>query len=356
MCAGFPGGRFRVEDVLRLLGILVTVVFAIATAIVSWPQFFRLEQTMPIAQIVSMRGVLVVAFAALTLLFLLFALSRPMRAFAMSMALVAGVGAIAGGLTLAMRGYGEALPPETESSVRVMTWNTAGDATGANQIAQSAVAMNADIVALPETAQSVGEDVAIEMRELGRPMWVHHVQYNKEIERGPQSWVTTILISPELGDYAVIDSSDDGSSNTGMLPSAVVMPVDGTGPTVVAVHAVAPRPAYMDHWQSDLRWIADQCPKDLNVIIAGDFNATLDHMAPLAAGSGDLGYCHDAASDTGNGAVGTWPTDVPTLLSAPIDHVMHSDHWKATGSVVLDTLDGSGSDHRPLIVQLEPVG
>jgi hypothetical protein len=133
-----------------------------------------------------------------------------------------------------MRGYGEALPAETASSVRVMTWNTAGDATGAYRIAQSAVAMNADIVALPETAQSVGEDVAIEMRELGRPMWVHHVQYNKEIERGPQSWVTTILISPDLGDYAVIDSSDDGSSNTAILPSAVVMPVDGTGSRICA--------------------------------------------------------------------------------------------------------------------------
>lgn len=340
---------------LRLLGIIVTVLFAIATAIVSWPQFFRLEQVTPVAQIVSMRGVLVVAFAALTLLFLLLALARPMRGFAMSVALVAGIGAIAGGVTLGMRGYGESLPPETESSVRVMTWNTAGDATGAYQIAQSAVAMDADIIALPETAQTVGEDVAVEMRELGRPMWVHHVQYNKDIERGPQSWVTTILISPDLGDYAVIDSSDDGTSNTGMLPSAVVMPVDGTGPTVVAVHAIAPRPAYMDSWQQDLRWIADQCPQDLNVIIAGDFNATLDHMSPLAAGSGQLGYCHDAAAATGNGAVGTWPTDVPSLLSTPIDHVMHSDHWRATGSVVLTTLDGTGSDHRPLIVQLEPV-
>nr|WP_203138114.1 endonuclease/exonuclease/phosphatase family protein [Microbacterium sp. JZ31] len=341
---------------LRLLGILVTVAFAIATALVSWPQFFRLEQTMPFAQIVSMRGVLVVAFAALTILFLLMALARPMRAFAMSMALVAGLGAIVGGVTLGMRGYGDTLPPETESSIRVMTWNTAGDATGADQIAQSAVAMDADIIALPETAQSVGEDVAVEMRELGRPMWVHHVQYNKEIERGPQSWVTTILISPDLGDYAVIESSDDGSSNTALLPSAVVMPVDGTGPTVVAVHAIAPRPAYMDVWREDLRWIADQCPQDANVIIAGDFNATLDHMGSLAAGDGDLGYCHDAAASTGNGGVGTWPTDVPSLLSAPIDHVMHSDAWRATGSIVLTNLDGAGGDHRPLVVQLEPVG
>ncbi|MER7797960.1 endonuclease/exonuclease/phosphatase family protein [Microbacterium sp. NPDC096154] len=341
---------------LRVFGVLVTVLFAIATAVVTWPQFFRLEQTLPVAQIVSMRGILVVAFALLTLLFALMALARPMRGFALSMALVAGVGAIAGGVTLGLRGYGDTLPSETASSVRVMTWNTAGDATGAYQIAQTAVAMNADIIALPETAQSVGEDVAVEMRELGRPMWVHHVQYNEEIERGPQSWVTTILISPELGDYAVIESSGDGSSNTQLLPSAVVMPVDGEGPTVVAVHAIAPRPAYMDVWKQDLRWIADQCPEGENVIIAGDFNATLDHLTPLAEGDADLGYCHDAAAATGNGGVGTWPTDVPALLSTPIDHVMHSAHWRATGSVVLTNLDGAGSDHRPIVVQLEPTG
>lgn len=339
-----------------MLGILVTVLFAIATAVVTWPHFFRVEQTLPFAQIVSMRGVLVVAFALLTLLFLLLALARPLRGFAMSIALVAGIGAIAGGVTLGLRGYGDTLPPQTESSVRVMTWNTAGDATGADEIAQTAVAMDADIVALPETAQTVGEEVAIEMRDLGRPMWVHHVQFNEEIERGPQSWVTTILISPDLGDYAVIESSDDGSSNTQMLPSAVVMPVDGTGPIVVAVHAVAPRPAYMDVWRQDLRWIADQCPQHANVIIAGDFNATLDHMTSLAADGADLGYCRDAAATTGNGGVGTWPTDVPSLLSTPIDHVMHSAHWRATGSIVLTNLDGAGSDHRPLVVQLEPAG
>ncbi len=34
---------------------------------------------------------------------------------------------------------------------------------------------------------------------------------------------------------------------------------------------------------------------------------------------------------------------------------MASSHWKPTGSLVLESMDGSGSDHRPLIVQFEPV-
>jgi endonuclease/exonuclease/phosphatase (EEP) superfamily protein YafD len=46
---------------------------------------------------------------------------------------------------------------------------------------------------------------------------------------------------------------------------------------------------------------------------------------------------------------------VPALLGAPIDHVMASPDWVATGSLVLRSLPDSVSDHRPLIVQLEPV-
>ena len=41
------------------------------------------------------------------------------------------------------------------------------------------------------------------------------------------------------------------------------------------------------------------------------------------------------------------------LLGAPIDHVMATPDWTVTGSVVMRTLDGSGSDHRPIVVQLE---
>jgi endonuclease/exonuclease/phosphatase (EEP) superfamily protein YafD len=56
---------------------------------------------------------------------------------------------------------------------------------------------------------------------------------------------------------------------------------------------------------------------------------------------------------TGNGGVGTWPTSTPALIGAPIDHVMATDAWVPVGSVVLTSMDGSGSDHRPLIVQLD---
>ncbi|MBS0025560.1 endonuclease/exonuclease/phosphatase family protein [Microbacterium paraoxydans] len=338
----------------RLLGILFTVLFAIATAIVVWPQFFRLEQTYPFAQLVAARGLVLVALLVVAVLALLLLLARPLRGFAASILIVALLGAGATGVIGATRGFeGATLPAATDTSLRVLTWNTAGEAVPAEEIAQRILEQGADVVALPETTEAVGERIALMLREQGHPMWVHHVQFRPDVPNGPQSWQTTVLVAPELGEYSVIESSKDGTSNTGSVPSVVLMPVDGEGPTIVAVHAVAPRMEEMQQWQSDLQWIADQCPAG-DFILAGDFNATVDHMASLGVEGGDMGYCRDVASRTGNGLAGTWPSSLPALAGAPIDHVMASPNWRPTGSVVLD--DAGGSDHRALVVQLEPAG
>ena len=339
---------------LRLLGILFTVLLAIATAIVVWPQFFHLEQTWPFAQIVAARGLVLGAFLVVAVLALLLTLARPIRGFAVSILIVALLGAGATGVVGMTRGFGTAgLPAATDTSIRVLTWNTAGEAVSAEVIAQRILDQGADIVALPETTEAVGERIAIMLREQGHPMWVHHVQFRPDVQDGPQSWQTTVLVAPDLGEYSVIESAKDGTSNTGSVPSVVLMPIDGSGPTIVAVHAVAPRMEEMQQWRSDLQWIADQCPQG-DFILAGDFNATIDHMAPLGVEGGDIGYCRDVASRTGNGLTGTWPSSLPALAGAPIDHVMASQNWSPTGSVVL--YDAGGSDHRALVVQLEPAG
>ncbi|WP_309067052.1 endonuclease/exonuclease/phosphatase family protein [Microbacterium sp.] len=338
---------------LRLVGILVTVLFAIATAVLVWPQFFKLETTFPIAQIVSARTVLVAGFLVIAVLAALLALSKRMRGFAASVLVIALVGAGAGAAIGALRGFGTgSLPDKTETAIRVMTWNTEGAAVSAERIAATVAEQQADIVALPETSQKVGEQIALQMREAGQPMWVHHVNIRPDVENGPQAWQTTILISTEMGEYSVIASSRDGTSNTGSVPSAVAMPIDGTGPTIVAVHAVAPREEAMPRWRSDLAWVADQCPEG-DFILAGDFNATLDHMASLGVDGGDMGRCRDVASRTGNGMAGTWPANLPPLAGVPIDHIMASENWNPTGSVVLE--DSGGSDHRAVIAQLEPL-
>jgi endonuclease/exonuclease/phosphatase (EEP) superfamily protein YafD len=330
---------------------IVALVCAAAALVLTWPQLLKLERTYPFAQTVAFRGVAVGVCAALCLVLLLIAIIRPVRPLALALAAVVGVAAVGGGVVLMNRGMGtDSLPAKGAKSVRVLTWNTAGAATNAQTIAQTAVAMDADIVTLPETTIETGEQVALAMRGMNHRMWAYHTQYG---EHGWDASSTTLLISPRLGDYAVVASSVNGSTGTSTVPSVVAMPVNGGGPVVVAAHAVAPRAEYLTRWQSDLRWLADQCAS-ANVIMAGDFNATLDHMSGLGVKGATLGKCTDAASRTGNGAVGTWPTSMPALLGSPIDHVMTTTAWRPSGSVVLRSLDGSGSDHRPLVVQLEP--
>lgn len=338
---------------MRLTGILLGVIAAAAGAVATWPGFFHLERAFPVAQAIAFRGILTAVLGVLAVVLLLGSLSRRMRRLLLPAALVVLVAAVSNGAILASRGLGEsALPEKTEASLRVMTWNTAGDHTDPAVVAQTAVAMGADIVALPETTIDAGERVAVAMRELGRPMWAHHTEY------GSDGWAadsTTLLISPALGDYAVVTSTSGGVANTSTVPSIVAMPVSGDGPVVVGAHAVAPRRDDMTDWRHDLQWLADQCGSD-DVVIAGDFNATVDHMSGLGTGGAELGRCRDAAAATGNGAVGTWPAVLPPLAGAPIDHVLATANWTPAGSVVLDALDDAGGDHRPLVVQLERTG
>jgi endonuclease/exonuclease/phosphatase (EEP) superfamily protein YafD len=109
----------------------------------------------------------------------------------------------------------------------------------------------------------------------------------------------------------------------------------------------------MEHWRSDLRWLTTACGNN-NVIMAGDFNSTLDHYTGLGIDSATIGNCSDAAHATNNAGVGTWPAALPALLGAPIDHVMTTPNWRVTGMRVVQSEDGAGSDHRPVLVQLSP--
>lgn len=336
---------------LRFLAVLFTLASAAGAAILTWPAFFGLSQWYPIAQIIAFRGALALAFLALTIFFLLLCFIRAIRGFAFSLTIIFALAALVNGIIVFQQSSSDqALPDRGDSSIRVMTWNTAGAATDAATIARIAVAMDADVVTLPETTISTGEEVAVLMRELGSPMWAHHTN-NEQTPWDASS--TTLLISPELGDYAVVTSSVNGTENTGIVPSVVAMPVNGQGPTIVASHAVAPRPENMEQWRADLSWLADQCAGG-SVILAGDFNATVEHLRPLGLDGADLGRCYDAAYANNNASFGTWPSSLPPALGTAIDHVLTTSNWTATSAVVLSSMDDSGSDHRPLVVQLEP--
>jgi hypothetical protein len=111
--------------------------------------------------------------------------------------------------------------------------------------------------------------------------------------------------------------------------------------------------SYMQHWRDDLQWLADQCATD-NVIIAGDFNATVDHMVPRRRRRHARALPRHRERDRER--LASAPGRPRSRPARRADRPRHgSVDWKPTGSIVLRSLDGSDSDHRPLIVQLEPV-
>ncbi|MCU1544833.1 MAG: conserved rane protein with hydrolase [Microbacteriaceae bacterium] len=332
----------------RILASVVLVVVAGILLVLAWPQLFGLHRTFGVAHVVSLRAAAAIIGVALILVLLLVVLiGRAVRRFAASLAVLVLVFVLVNAAVLSTRGFGDtALETAAESDLTVLSWNTLGDEPGADVVAKLAIDAGADIVTLPETTEGMAFAIAALMKAAGRPMWLKTTHFD-EISK---SRSTSVLWSSDLGAYSI----DETLGSTSTLPSVIMRPDDGDGPVIVAVHAVAPITAEFDNWRADLDWLAGVCVGG-NTIMAGDFNATLDHMTRLGNAEGTaIGDCNDAALATGNGAVGTWPTTVPALVGSPIDHVMATANWRVTGMRVVQSVDGAGSDHRPIIARLQP--
>ena len=341
---------------LAILGWLLAIAIAACLALAAWPQALGLEQAPVVAQVVSMRvGVIGIALL-LALLFLCFVGWRRVRPFVLGVVslllvfmLVSGGIHVSRGLDTGQRIDGGA----ASDDVVVLTWNTLGDEPGVDEIARVVDETGADAVMLPETTLQLGVGVAELLRERGKRFWVHTTGYSPSYG----ALNTTLLISVELGEY----TTDGEIGGTRTLPTVVARPDDGDGPVLVSAHPVAPVPGQMRNWRADLEFVAGLCDGSQSVIMAGDFNSTIDHWWGTRAeldggGSGDLGVCRDAATAVGAGAVGTWPTWAPPWLGATIDHVVATPDWTPVAARVLTGLDGAGTDHRPVVVQLRHTG
>lgn len=138
-----------------------------------------------------------------------------------------------------------------------------------------------------------------------------------------------------------------GGFELGALRATVTLP--GQSPaTFVAVHVFPPYPFPAGEWSQELarlRAVLDALPQGPPVVVAGDFNATVDHVQ-FRRLLGD-GY-GDAAAESGAGYTRTYPSDrwYPPLIG--IDHVL----TRGAVATRADTVDLPGSDHRGLLVQL----
>jgi endonuclease/exonuclease/phosphatase (EEP) superfamily protein YafD len=130
------------------------------------------------------------------------------------------------------------------------------------------------------------------------------------------------------------------------IPAASLAPPGAAPLEVFAVHARAPTsPGETRQWRTDLRALPPTGDGAMR-ILAGDFNATLDHheLRRLIG----RGY-HDAAEQAGNGLRMTWSDDswAPRLVA--IDHVLADRRMRVASTEIVAIPE---SDHHGVFAEL----
>ena len=211
-------------QIVRGLGAAAAAVLLVAT----WPQLLSLHRVHLFAQLTALRGLLVVAALACALILLLVArLLRAPGRFGVDVVLVfllvAGLNA---GLMVS-RGLAVSADAGSDSTdITVFSWNTLGDAPGAELIATFAVEKAVDVLALAETSRGVAQEIARLMSDAGRDMQVFALTSPSNVVA--QS--TALLVSASLGEYAI----DLSVGPPPRVLSVVARPVGGDGPTLLS--------------------------------------------------------------------------------------------------------------------------
>ena len=217
-------------------------------------------------------------------------------------------------------------------SIRILTANLAKGKADSVELVALAEARDVDLVFLQEV--SAVKALGLEQAGLSAA-YPHHVLDVTERDGGGAIWSRWPLHRlPPL--------------TVGHQPRAAVEVPDSIPIEVVSVHPTAPmRPASTTSWEKDFEAFPAAFSSQLPLVLAGDFNATLDHsrLRELI----DTGY-RDAAEVVGDGLVTTWPSTLRWPPPVTIDHVLPE---KGIGFSEYDVEKIRGSDHRAVFAELK---
>jgi endonuclease/exonuclease/phosphatase (EEP) superfamily protein YafD len=152
-----------------------------------------------------------------------------------------------------------------------------------------------------------------------------------------------------IGLYSRIPLTPAGAPGERRNP-LVLAGVEVEGAPAVEIAAVHPPPplnrSIMPAWRRDLRALPPATPDGPLRILAGDFNATLDHaeLRRLL----DTGY-EDAAAEVGAGLRATWPEGRRLPPPVAIDHVLAD---RRCGVRAFSVHPIPGTDHRAVVAEL----
>ncbi len=309
----------------RVLGALVVAL----AVLVLLPDLLRLDRYVPFAQLVALRPQLVVVGFVIAVLV---ALRRSRRATAAGLA----AGALVAGALLvprAVAGGPAAEPAPGGGRLTVLALNVKEGSADVSRVTGLIRRLRPELVSLPESGPRYASQLRSALRGTGY-----------RVRSAPDGAVAdadavTVAVAPVLGDVRIV------AGPRGVFPSLEVSGGELGRLRFVAFHAAAPVPARMDGWVNDLQRLRQWCAAGPPAIVAGDFNATLDHSVFRRAISG----CRDAAAELGHGLIATWPSRLPRWLGPQIDHVLVTE---SLAPVSLDVLDVPGTNHRALVAHV----
>jgi endonuclease/exonuclease/phosphatase (EEP) superfamily protein YafD len=249
-------------------------------------------------------------------------------------ALLAGACALALIVAIAPRVVPNRAPDDAKGvRLRVLAANVAGNATQGPAIVSLARRLRVDVLAVAElTPQAAHAYDAAGMAKL--------LPYRS---LNPQR----AFFGTGLYGRVALREAPAPAGTRFRLSAAAASPRGAAPFEVLAIHVPAPTsPHDTADWRRDLRKLPSSGEGGLR-ILAGDFNATLDHaeLRRLIA----RGY-RDAAEQAGVGLQMTWSTDAsPLPATIAIDHVLADRRIRVASA---RTVAIPGSDHRGVLTDL----
>lgn len=331
-------GRWLVAALIAALAVLT-----LATGVLG------IGQSDGVAQLIGMRGLLACSLIALAVLCVLAARRRerrgsgkPSAALATVLLLVAS-GHVA---VVVSRGPGPGTVPTATTAqpgdITVLTLNVHSGAD-ADEIIELVRDSGADVLAFTEVAAWFLERLELRLDDTGLDFAMFTGENTGSPARG-----SVLFVSTALGPYVGVA--------TPYLGVVRVEAADGAGPPFAVVHPrslprvvfVGDGPARMTAWRSDIAVIGQIAADMPGGVIAGDVNATVDHL-DLA----DVYGYTDAATARGVGGFATFPSWLPGFLGAPIDHVLVDASALAIGEIGIVGI--GGTDHRAVVVRVASI-
>ncbi|WP_433505301.1 endonuclease/exonuclease/phosphatase family protein [Pseudonocardia halophobica] len=329
---GYGGGGRRPRRGLggRVVG---AVLLAVAASVFTVPDLWSgLDRWSPFTQVVAFRAILLVVVTVVALALALVTLGmRRMWPFPLAMLAVVAVTAS----TMVPRMSADPVPTGG-TPVKVLSFNVYTGDADVRALVDLIHRERPDLIALPEAGERYRQKLAPLIEDLG-------YRTDASVDRRSQDVNGVVAaVSPRFGDVTF----DIGKiTEDSPFPYVQVSGGEMGDLTFVAFHSVAPTAGSVAQWRQDLAGVSRWCSAGSPAIVAGDFNATLDHSV-LRGATAD---CGDAAAQRGAALTATWPAMLPRWLGAEIDHVFAN---QGATSESFEVLDLPGSDHRAILTTL----